>query len=490
MVDLVVTGGTVVDGTGAAPRVADVAITDGIVTEVADAGALAGTAATDDRRRRPARHARLRRRAHALRRPGHLGPAAHADVLARRHHGRDGQLRRRLRAGAARQARVAHRPDGRRRGHPRRRAVRGHPVGLGVVPRVPRRGRRRCPKSLDVGTQVPHGAVRGYVMGERGAKNEPATADDIEAMAAIVRDGIEAGALGFSTSRTIAHMAIDGEPVPGHVRGRGRAVRHRPRARRARHRRVRARARRRARRGPRRARPRDGLDAPALGRDRAARSRSRSPRTTTTPTAWRRMLELAGEAARRGRAGPPAGGGPAGEPAARPADVPPVRVLPEVGADRAAPARREGREAARDPELRAQLVRERRRPTRRCCSSSTRRKAFPLGDPPDYEPKPSDSVAARAAAAGRDTLRAVSTTLLLEDDGRALVMRPLLNYTDFEPRRGARDAPAPHERVGPRRRRRALRHHVRREHAHVHAHALGARPRPRPAAARVGRAAR
>src|SRR4051812_24329092 len=71
------------------------------------------------------------------------------------------------------------------------------------------------PKSIDVGAQVPHGAVRGYVMGERGAKNEPATPEDIEAMAQIVRQGIEAGALGFSTSRTIAHMAIDGEPVPG-----------------------------------------------------------------------------------------------------------------------------------------------------------------------------------------------------------------------------------------------------------------------------------
>ena len=68
---------------------------------------------------------------------------------------------------------------------------------------------------MDLGTQVPHGAVRGYVMGERGARNEPATADDIEAMAAIVREGIEAGALGFSTSRTLAHRAIDGEPVPG-----------------------------------------------------------------------------------------------------------------------------------------------------------------------------------------------------------------------------------------------------------------------------------
>jgi len=64
------------------------------------------------------------------------------------------------------------------------------------------------PLALDVGTQVPHGAVRGYVMGERGARNEPATSDDTAAMAAIVREGIEAGALGVSTSRTIAHRAI------------------------------------------------------------------------------------------------------------------------------------------------------------------------------------------------------------------------------------------------------------------------------------------
>src|SRR3954470_349425 len=71
------------------------------------------------------------------------------------------------------------------------------------------------PLALDIGTQVPHGAVRGYVMGERGARNEPATPEDIEAIARIVREGIEAGALGVSTSRTIAHRAIDGEPVPG-----------------------------------------------------------------------------------------------------------------------------------------------------------------------------------------------------------------------------------------------------------------------------------
>jgi N-acyl-D-amino-acid deacylase len=68
---------------------------------------------------------------------------------------------------------------------------------------------------IDVGVQVSHGAVRAYAMGERGAANEPATPDEIAAMAAIVQDAVEAGALGFSTSRTLGHRAMDGRPVPG-----------------------------------------------------------------------------------------------------------------------------------------------------------------------------------------------------------------------------------------------------------------------------------
>ena len=68
---------------------------------------------------------------------------------------------------------------------------------------------------LDIATQVPHGSVRAYVMGERGARNEAATDEDIEKMAEIVREGVAAGALGFSTSRTMLHLSKDGEPVPG-----------------------------------------------------------------------------------------------------------------------------------------------------------------------------------------------------------------------------------------------------------------------------------
>ncbi len=73
----------------------------------------------------------------------------------------------------------------------------------------------RLPRTLDVGAMIAHGAVRAYVMGDRGARNEEATPADIAKMAGVVRDSMNAGALGFSSSRTLIHCGIDGEPVPG-----------------------------------------------------------------------------------------------------------------------------------------------------------------------------------------------------------------------------------------------------------------------------------
>jgi N-acyl-D-aspartate/D-glutamate deacylase len=84
--------------------------------------------------------------------------------------------------------------------------------------------------SMDVATQVPHGALRTYVMGDRGADHAPATAAEVEEMARLCAEAIRAGALGFSTSRIQGHQSTTGSPVPGtfaaedELFGIGRAV--------------------------------------------------------------------------------------------------------------------------------------------------------------------------------------------------------------------------------------------------------------------------
>jgi len=70
------------------------------------------------------------------------------------------------------------------------------------------------PFDVDIGSQLPHAAVRVFVMGERGANREPATEADIIKMQEITKEAMEAGALGFSTSRTLNHRTSDGQPTP------------------------------------------------------------------------------------------------------------------------------------------------------------------------------------------------------------------------------------------------------------------------------------
>ena len=88
----------------------------------------------------------------------------------------------------------------------------------------------RLPRTIDVAAQIPHHPLRVYVMGERGINREAATPEDIAAMSHLTEAAIRAGAFGFTTSRTYSHKTTAGELVPGHkaeeaeLTGIGRAL--------------------------------------------------------------------------------------------------------------------------------------------------------------------------------------------------------------------------------------------------------------------------
>ncbi len=306
----------------------------------------------------------------------------------------------------------------------------------------------RAPRAFDFGTQVPHGAVRGYVMGERGAKNEAPTADDIVAMAEIVKEGLLAGALGFSTSRTLGHRAVDGEPVPGtyaaedELFGIGRALGE-------------------TRLGVFELAPLGaGGDAPGdppeaileeidwMCRLSAAIRRPVSFAMLTyasRPDIWRQLIEIAERAVADGAdVRPQMAGRPFGIMAGHQTIANPFLGRPAYDAIAALPlAERAAR--LRDPDVRKRILGE--RPPKGANffgSAKMFESMFPLGDPPNYEPAPEDSVAAMAGRAGRD-VHEFAYELLLRDDGRELLLLPFLNYAsgDCEPLREMMD----HDRV-------------------------------------------
>jgi len=287
----------------------------------------------------------------------------------------------------------------------------------------------RLPKAIDIGAQVPHGAVRGFVMGERGARNEPATPDDIDAMAAIVRDGIAAGALGFSTSRTLAHRAIDGEPVPGtfaaedELFGIGAVL------------------------GELGTAVFELAPAGALGEDLAAPEKEMDwmrrlstaigrpvtfalNQNNNDPEAWRRMLDLASAAATDGARVRPQVHGRTVSLLLGLQTFHPFNFCHTWASIGLLPWQEQEARLRNDPDVRARLIEEAKALEDDPIVSGFMHpsRIYVLGDPPNYEPPPSSSVSAIAAVEGRSHWECLYD-LLLVDGGRELLNAPVLNYT-------------------------------------------------------------
>jgi N-acyl-D-aspartate/D-glutamate deacylase len=291
--------------------------------------------------------------------------------------------------------------------------------------------------TMDLGTQIAHGAVRSYVMGERGARNEKATPEDIEAMKQVVKEAIAAGALGFSTSRTIAHLAIDGEPVPGtyaaedELFGIGSALGE-------------------LGTGIFELAPAgtagEDIIAPQKEVDWMRRLSAAIGRPITfalvqvddAPDLWRELMDESLRAVAEGAdLWPQVAGRGFGLLSGHFTTYSLFDQVPayqELKAKDLAPDALV--DALRTPEVRRSI--ESWTPDAATAERMDQafRTTFALGSPPEYEPGPERSLTGMAAASGRTPI-AVAYDAMLEDDGRGLLYVPILNYSggDLEPAR-------------------------------------------------------
>lgn len=279
------------------------------------------------------------------------------------------------------------------------------------------------PTSINVVAQVPHGALRAFVMGKRGADHTAKpTPEEIETMGRLAREAIAAGAVGFTSSRTRNHRTKDGEFTPSLTAGPDEML------------------------GIAKAIGEGGRGVFEMVADfshleeefdllREMVEVSGRPMSISVaqndyrPDQWRQLLDLIGQAVDDGL------------PMA--AQVPPRAIGLLLGLqatfhpfissshynDIESLPLEERVERMRDPDLKAKILADGCSPGLAEVTSRFER-IFELGDPPNYEPAREDSIAARAEALGI-TAGELAYDLLLKEDGRALLYRTFLNYTDF-----------------------------------------------------------
>ncbi len=284
------------------------------------------------------------------------------------------------------------------------------------------------PRVLDVATHVPHSAVRAYVMGDRGARNEDATAEDIAAMSAIVAEGMRAGALGFSTSRTVVHTTKDGTVMPGTTAAADELL---------------AIGKAMAAVGPGVFEMSSDMN-PADAEFAWMRAMSMNTGVTVTysllqspmkPDNWVKLLELTRQARAQGAS-------IAAQIACRPTGLVlgwQSTVHPFVGRqtyrDIAALPFEERLEKLKDPAVRAAILADPSKKMGPLGAIMTQGfdRMFRLQQPDgnlDYEPRAEDSIKALAEASGQAP-DAVVYDMLMENDGRGYIYLPLLNYAEF-----------------------------------------------------------
>ena len=275
---------------------------------------------------------------------------------------------------------------------------------------------------VDVATQVPHAALRVYVMGQRGADREAATAQDRASMAALAASAVQAGAFGFSTSRLLQHRTASGDPVPSYGAAEDElteialavaAVGH----------------------GWLQVVADFGDSQEAeFGLLRRLVQRSGLPLTLSLlqrdawPQEWQQLLDRIVEANAQGLR-------ITGQTRGRPTSTLlgfELSENPFLGCaswQQLAPLDIDARVAIlRDPDFRARLLSEPGGTPEQIKRLRDFDRVFRLGDPPDYEPRADECVNAQARLLGVDPLT-LAYDWMMENDGRTILYHPTTNYT-------------------------------------------------------------